>query len=85
MPEILNSKKLILSLLGVILVFVLAMVSKDIELIKWVGGFVTGIVSTMNVAQGFADGISRGRTSASAKAARAGNASAPASKACQTK
>ena len=45
------------------MVFVLALAGRDPEMVKWVGGFVTGIVGTLNVAQGFADGISRGATS----------------------
>jgi hypothetical protein len=58
------SKKLIVSVIGIIAVFVLALANRDMELIKWVGGFIAGIVSTFNVAQGFADGVSRGKTSA---------------------
>jgi len=65
MPELLNSKKVIVSIVGILAVFVLALAGRDAALIKWVGGFVTTIVSTLNVAQGFADGVSRGVTSAS--------------------
>ena len=72
MPAVLNSKKVIISLVGVLVVFVLALVGRDIELIKWVGGFVTGIVSTLNIGQGIADGMSRGATSASTAPRNAG-------------
>ena len=66
MPGFLRSKKVIVSLVGIIVVFVLALAGRDPEMVKWVGGFVAGIVGTLNVAQGFADGISRGATSSSA-------------------
>jgi len=66
MLEALKSKKVMVSLVGILAVFVLALVGRDTELIKWVGGFVAGIVSTLNVAQGFADGVSRGGTSSAA-------------------
>ncbi len=64
MQSVLTSKKLVISLMGIAVVFVLALVGRDTELIKWMGGFVAGIVSTMNVAQGIADGMSKGATSA---------------------
>ena len=62
----LMSKKLVVSLVGIVAVCVLAILGRDIEMIKWVGCFVAGIVSTLNVSQGFADGLSGGRTSSSA-------------------
>jgi hypothetical protein len=62
----LKSKKVVVSLVGILAVFVLALAGRDPELVKWVGGFVAGIVSTLNLAQGFADGVSRGTTSSSA-------------------
>ncbi len=67
MPQILQSKKMIVSLVGILAVFVLALLGRDIEMVKWVGGFVAGIVSTLNVSQGFADGLSRGKTSLAAQ------------------
>ena len=67
MPDILNSKKVVVSLVGIIVVFILALVGRDMETVKWVGGFVAGIVSTLNVAQGIADGMSGGATSLSAQ------------------
>ena len=63
MPDILNSKKVLVSLVGILVVFVLALLGRDLEVVKWVGGFVAGIVSTLNVAQGIADGMSGGATS----------------------
>ncbi len=68
MPDILNSKKVVVSLVGIIVVFILALVGRDMETVKWVGGFVAGIVSTLNVAQGIADGLSGGATSMSVQA-----------------
>jgi hypothetical protein len=67
MPQMLQSKKMIVSLVGILAVFVLALLGRDIEMVKWVGGFVAGIVSTLNVSQGFADGLSRGKTSLAAQ------------------
>jgi hypothetical protein len=64
------SKKLIVSVIGIVAVFVLALAGKDLELIKWVGGFIAGIVSTLNVSQGFADGMSGGKTSLAGAVAR---------------
>ena len=69
MPAILNSKKMLVSLAGLIALFVLAVMGRDLELIKWFGAFVTGIVSAFHVGQGLADGISRGKTSAAREAA----------------
>ena len=65
MRELLKSKKAVISIIGILAVFVLALLARDLELVKWVGGFVTGIVSSFSVAQGFADGMSRGATSGS--------------------
>ena len=65
MRNVLCSKKVLLSLVGIGCVLVLALTGKDPELVKWLGGFVTGIVASFSVAQGLADGLSRGATSAS--------------------
>jgi len=71
MPTILKSKKMLISLTGLAVLLSLAVMGRDLETIKWFGAFVTGIVSAFNVGQGLADGISRGRTSASADIAPA--------------
>ena len=65
--ELLKSKKMILSLVGVVAVVALALAGRDFETVKWVGGFVAGIVASLNLGQGLADGLSEGRTSASAQ------------------
>jgi hypothetical protein len=65
MKDLLKSKKAVVSILGILVVFVLALLGRDMELVKWVGGFVTGIVSSFTLAQGFADGVSRGAASSS--------------------
>jgi len=62
--DILKSKKMILSILGICAVVVLVLAGHDIETLKWVGGFIAGIVASLNVGQGIADGLSNGRTSA---------------------
>jgi len=72
MPQVLLSKKVIVSVLGILVVFVLALSGRDPDMVKWVGGFVAGIVSTLNVSQGFADGLSRGKTSLAGRAQKPG-------------
>ena len=42
----------------------LVILGRDMETVKWVGGFITGIVASLNIGQGIADGFSEGRTSA---------------------
>jgi len=64
MEAVLKSKKMIFSLLAVVAVLVLVLTGQDMETIKWVGGFITGIVASLNVGQGLADGLSSGATSA---------------------
>jgi hypothetical protein len=64
MTEILKSKKMILSLVGLVAVTALVLTNHDMETLKWVGGFITGIVASLNLGQGLADGLSEGRTSA---------------------
>ena len=64
MLEFLKSKKMILSLAGIAAVLALALAGKDLEMLKWVGGFVATIVASLNLGQGLADGLSDGRTSA---------------------
>jgi hypothetical protein len=62
--ELLNSKKMILSLAGLAAVVGLVLAGRDLETVKWVGGFIAGIVASLNLGQGLADGLSDGRTSA---------------------
>ncbi|HUU92255.1 MAG TPA: hypothetical protein VM238_13735 [Phycisphaerae bacterium] len=64
MTELVKSKKMILSLLGIAAVVGLVLAGRDLETVKWVGGFIAGIVASLNVGQGLADGLSEGRTSA---------------------
>ncbi|MGB2755381.1 MAG: hypothetical protein WBD75_05885 [Phycisphaerae bacterium] len=64
MAELLKSKKMILSLLGIVAVVGLVLAGRDLETIKWVGGFIAGMVASLNLGQGLADGLSEGRTSA---------------------
>ncbi len=73
MYEALLSKKVLVSLVGILSVFGLAILGRDVETVKWVGAFVAGIVSTLNVSQGFADGISGGKTSLAASLAKRGD------------
>jgi hypothetical protein len=65
--ELLKSKKMILSLVGVVAVVALVLAGRDTETVKWVGGFIVGIVASLNLGQGLADGLSEGKTSASAQ------------------
>ena len=67
MTQLLKSKKMILSLIGILAVVGLVLAGNDMETIKWVGGFITGIVASLNVGQGIADGLSEGKTSANGK------------------
>lgn len=64
MKALLNSKKMLISLIGISAVVVLVVLGKDLETVKWVGGFIAGIVASLNLGQGLADGLSDGRTSA---------------------
>lgn len=63
MTELIKSKKMILSLIGIAAVVGLVLAGRDLETVKWVGGFIAGIVASLNVSQGLADGLSEGRTS----------------------
>ena len=60
----LQSKKMVISLVGLAAVVALVILGKDFETVKWIGGFITGIVASLNIGQGIADGFSEGRTSA---------------------
>jgi hypothetical protein len=64
MSELIKSKKMILSLVGIAAVVGLVLTGRDLETVKWVGGFIAGIVASLNLGQGLADGLSEGRTSA---------------------
>jgi len=66
MTELLKSKKMLISLVGLVAVVTLVILGHDLETLKWVGGFITGIVASLNLGQGIADGFSEGRTSARA-------------------
>ena len=67
MEALLKSKKMIFSLVAVVAVLALVLTGQDMETVKWVGGFITGICASLNVGQGIADGLSQGSTSAGAK------------------
>ena len=64
MVELLKSKKMVVSVIGLAAVVALVVLGHDLETVKWVGGFITGIVASLNLGQGIADGFSDGRTSA---------------------
>ncbi|HUU09074.1 MAG TPA: hypothetical protein VM431_00870 [Phycisphaerae bacterium] len=64
MKALLQSKKMILSLAGIAAVVGLVLTGHDLETVKWVGGFIAGIVASLNLGQGLADGLSEGQTSA---------------------
>lgn len=64
MKALFYSKKMVISLIGILAIVVLVVLGKDLETVKWVGGFIAGIVASLNVGQGLADGLSDGRTSA---------------------
>ena len=63
MAELLQSKKMVVSLIGIAAVITLVVLGHDLETVKWVGGFIAGIVASLNLGQGLADGLSEGRTS----------------------
>ena len=65
MLDLVKSKKMILSLVGIAAVVSLVLAGCDLETVKWGGGFIAGIVASLNLGQGLADGLSEGRTSAS--------------------
>jgi len=66
MTSILKSKKMVALLAGVAAVVVLVLAGTDLETLKWVGGFIAGMVASLNIGQGIADGLSKGKTSAGA-------------------
>lgn len=63
MTNLIKSKKMVLSLVGIVAVVGLVLAGRDLETVKWVGGFIAGIVASLNLGQGLADGLSEGRTS----------------------
>jgi len=66
MNSILKSKKMVAFVVGVAAVAVLALAGVDTETLKWVGGFIAGMVASLQLGQGIADGLSGGETSAAA-------------------
>jgi hypothetical protein len=64
MLNLIKSKKMVLSLVGIVAVVTLTLAGRDMETVKWVGGFIAGIVASLNLGQGLADGLSDGQTSA---------------------
>jgi len=74
MSTLLQSKKMIITLVGIAAVVTLVILGKDMETVKWVGGFITGIVASLNIGQGIADGFSEGKTSAGGAAAPSSDA-----------
>jgi len=64
--QILKSKKMVALLVGVAAVVVLVLAGTDLETVKWVGGFIAGMVASLQIGQGIADGLSGGETSAAA-------------------
>jgi len=51
--ELLKSKKMFLSLVGVAAVVGLVLAGRDIETVQWGGGFIAGIVASLNPGQGW--------------------------------
>ena len=66
MTTIIKSKKMVAFIVGVLAVAGLALAGVDLETIKWVGGFIAGMVAALQLGQGIADGLSGGKTSAGA-------------------
>jgi len=64
--EVLKSKKMVAFLVGVAAIVGLALAGTDMETLKWVGGFIAGMVASLQIGQGIADGLSAGETSAAA-------------------
>ena len=64
MQSVLQSKKMVAFIVGVSAVSGLALAGVDLEVIKWVGGFISTMVGSFCFGQGFADGFSGGQTSA---------------------
>lgn len=64
--EILRSKKMVAFLVGVAAIVVLVAMGTDMETLKWMGGFIAGMVASLQIGQGLADAGSGGKTSAGA-------------------
>lgn len=62
----LKSKKMMAFLIGVAAVVALVLTGTELETVKWVGGFIAGMVASLQIGQGIADGLSNGKTSATA-------------------
>ena len=59
---VLRSKKMVLSLVGILAVVGLVVAGQDLEVVKWVGGYIAGMIASLNLGQGIADGLSSGKT-----------------------
>jgi len=58
-----GGRKWIATLIGMGLISAMVFTGQDLETIKWFGLFVSSVVIGYNIGQGFADGVSNGRTS----------------------
>ena len=63
MTRVLNSKKVVITLCGIAAVLLLSVMG-DLETLKYAGGLIAAMTSALVLGQGFADGWSKGRTSA---------------------
>jgi len=61
----LGGRKWLATLLGMVLVSAMIFTNKDFETVKWFGTWIVGLIATFNIAQGVADGMSKGNTSSS--------------------
>ena len=64
MKKMIQSKKFILSLIGLLAILLLLILERDLETCKWFSAFVVGIIGSFNIGQGLSDGLSHGKTSA---------------------
>lgn len=60
--SVFKSKKMVLSLVGILAVVGLVVAGQDLEVVKWVGGYIAGMIASLNLGQGIADGLSSGKT-----------------------
>ena len=64
---LLKSKKVILTLVGMILITIGTLVISDLERLRWFAAIIAGLIGCYNIGQGIADGYSGGLTSARQK------------------
>ena len=64
---LLKSKKVILTLVGMILITVGTLAIDDSERLRWFAAIIGGLIGCYNIGQGIADGYSGGLTSATQK------------------